>query len=186
MLQFCRCTVATHGSTEAKLIPLPFSSTLEAANMHMPCSTHYTQGLDRANFIGRSKSQGLETGVLKSGTASNLVTAVTLFSLALYPLKDVSAATCQPLGIWNMKHSKHNSVKKKKKTQARNWSTTFLGTPVPMFVKVPAVFILFGIIPNGKPSIFPHLSTIAGKKAINNSPELSHLIWKFKIFLTLF
>lgn len=55
-----------------------------------------------------------------------------------------------------------------------------------MFVKVPAVFILFGIIPNGKPSIFPHLSTIAGKKAINNSPELSHLIWKFKIFLTLF
>lgn len=115
MLQFCRCTVATHGSTEAKLIPLPFSSTLEAANMHMPCSTHYTQGLDRANFKGRSKSQGLETGVLKSGTASNLVTAVTLFSLALYPLKDVSAATCQPLGIWNMKHSKHNSVKKKKK-----------------------------------------------------------------------
>lgn len=119
MLQFCRCTVATHGSTEAKVIPLPFSSTLEAANMHMPCSTHYTQGLDRANFIGRSKSQGLETGVLKSGTASNLVTAVTLFFLALYPLKNVSAATCQPLGIWNMKHSKHIILSKKKNSSQK-------------------------------------------------------------------
>lgn len=167
MLQFCRCTVATHGSTEAKLIPLPFSSTLEAANMHMPCSTHYTQGLDRANFIGRSKSQGLETGVLKSGTASNLVTAVnTLLPCSLSSQERV----CSNMSAFrNMEYEAfktYNSVKKKK-TQAKNWSTTFLGTPVPMFVKVPAVFILFGIIPNGKPRIFPHLSTIAGKKAIN-------------------